>query len=119
LRALSDRSIGKALALIHERPADGWTVEKLASAVALSRSGFAERFRALVGDPPLDYLARWRMTKAAELLRDSDLAMIDVAERVGYRSEASFNRAFKRLEGVTPGAFRRRFTSASALASNP
>lgn len=119
LRALSDRSIGRALALIHERPADGWTVEKLAGAAALSRSGFAERFRALVGDPPLEYLARWRMTRAAELLRDSDLAMIDVAERVGYRSEASFNRAFKRLEGVTPGAFRRRFTRSSSPASDP
>ncbi|MGJ4952125.1 AraC family transcriptional regulator [Bradyrhizobium sp. HKCCYLS20291] len=118
LRALSDRSIGKALALIHERPADGWTVEKLAEAAALSRSGFAERFRALVGNPPLEYLARWRMTKAAEMLRDSDLVMIDIAERVGYRSEASFNRAFKRLEGVTPGAFRRRFTRASLPASD-
>ncbi|KRR24827.1 AraC family transcriptional regulator [Bradyrhizobium lablabi] len=119
LRALSDRSIARALALIHERPADGWTVEKLAQSAGLSRSGFAERFRALVGDPPLEYLARWRMTKAAELLRDSDLAMIDVAERVGYRSEASFHRAFKRLEGVTPGAFRRRFTRASSPASGP
>jgi AraC-like DNA-binding protein len=117
LRALADRPVGKALALIHERPADGWTVEKLAAAVALSRSGFAKRFRALVGDPPLEYLARWRMAKAAELLRDSELAMIDVAERVGYRSEASFNRAFKRLEGVTPGAFRRRFTPVCSPAS--
>jgi AraC-like DNA-binding protein len=75
--------------------------------VALSRSGFAARFHALVGEAPLAYLARWRMTKAASLLRDSELAMVEVAERVGYRNEVSFNKAFKRLQGMTPGAYRR------------
>lgn len=107
LRALADPRIGKALALIHERPAEPWTVESLATAVALSRSGFAARFSELVGEPPLEYLARWRMTKAAQLLRESELPMGDVAAASGYLSEASFNRAFKRWGGSAPGAYRR------------
>ena len=108
LRALADPQIARALALIHERPGAPWTVESLAAAVTLSRSGFAARFSALVGAAPLEYLTRWRMTNAAKLLRESDLAMIDVARRAGYQSEASFNRAFKRCEGMTPGTYRRR-----------
>lgn len=108
LRALTDPRIGKALALIHERPEAPWTVEALAAAVTLSRSGFAARFSALVGAAPLEYLTRWRMTIAANLLRESDLAMIEVARRSGYQSEAAFNRAFKRVEGVAPGLYRRR-----------
>lgn len=107
LRALVDPRIGKALGLLHERPAEPWTVESLAAAVALSRSGFAARFTALVGEPPLEYLARWRMTKAAQLLRESQVPLIEVAERVGYTSEASFNRAFKRWAGTAPGTYRR------------
>jgi len=107
LRALADPQIGKALSLIHERPAEPWTVESLATAVALSRSGFAARFSALVGEPPLEYLARWRMTKAAQLLRESELPVSEVAAASGYQSEASFNRAFKRWGGSAPGAYRR------------
>ncbi|MFP2906511.1 AraC family transcriptional regulator [Pyxidicoccus sp. 3LFB2] len=107
LGALADPQIGKALSLIHERPAAPWTVESLASAVALSRSGFAARFTALVGKPPLEYLARWRMTKAAQLLRESELPLSELATAVGYQSEASFNRAFKRWEGSAPGTYRR------------
>jgi AraC-like DNA-binding protein len=108
LRALNDPPIASALALIHRHPEEPWTIERLANAVALSRSAFAARFSMRVGAPPPDYLARWRMTKAAELLRDGALAMSQIAARSGYRSEASFNRAFKRLEGVPPGAYRRR-----------
>ena len=116
LRALNDPPIASALALIHRHPEEPWTIERLANAVALSRcravalsrSAFAARFSTRVGAPPADYLARWRMTKAAELLRDGALAMSQIAARSGYRSEASFNRAFKRLEGVPPGAYRRR-----------
>jgi AraC-like DNA-binding protein len=107
LCALADPPIARALALIHERPAEPWTVEGLAAAVALSRSGFAARFSAQVGDPPLEYLARWRMTKAAQLLRESTLSLSEVAGHTGYQSEASFNRAFKRWEGIAPGAYRR------------
>jgi AraC-like DNA-binding protein len=107
LRALADPPIARALALMHDRPHESWTVEKLASAVGLSRSGFAARFRATVGEPPLEYLGGWRMTKAAQLLRESDDSTSEVAARVGYQSDAAFNRAFKRREGKGPGAYRR------------
>ncbi|GMU05262.1 AraC family transcriptional regulator [Corallococcus caeni] len=107
MRALTDPQIGKALALIHEHPQEPWTVESLASAVALSRSGFAARFSELVGEPPLEYLAGWRMIKAAQLLRESELPLSEVAPAIGYGSEASFNRAFKRWDGNAPGAYRR------------
>jgi len=107
LCALADPQIRKALSLIHERHAEPWTVESLATAVALSRSSFAARFSELVGEPPLEYLARWRMTKAAQSLRESELPLSEVAASIGYQSEASFNRAFKRWGGVAPGAYRR------------
>jgi AraC-like DNA-binding protein len=107
LRGLADPPIARALALMHDRPQEAWTVERLASAVGLSRSGFAARFRATVGEPPLEYLGGWRMTKAAQLLRESDDSTSEVAARVGYRSDAAFNRAFKRREGKGPGAYRR------------
>lgn len=107
LRALGDPPIGRALQLIHERPSESWTVEGLARAVGLSRSAFAARFSRLVGEAPLEYVSRWRMTKAAELLRESGLSMRAVAERAGYRSEAAFSRAFKRHEGTAPATYRR------------
>ena len=107
LRALGDPQIGKALQLVHDRPTEAWTVEGLARAVGLSRSAFAARFSQLVGEPPLEYIARWRMTKAAELLRESDLPLGAVAERAGYHSEAAFSRAFKRHEGTAPATYRR------------
>lgn len=107
LRALGDPQIGKALQLVHERPTEAWTVEGLARAVGLSRSAFAARFSQLVGEPPLEYIARWRMTKAAELLRESDLPLGAVAQRAGYHSEAAFSRAFKRHEGTAPATYRR------------
>jgi len=75
--------------------------------VGLSRSGFAARFTALVGEPPLEYLGGWRMTKAARLLRESDDSTSTVAGQVGYRSDAAFNRVFKRWEGKGPGVYRR------------
>ena len=108
LRALGDAQIGKALQLVHQRPAEPWTVEGLARAVGLSRSAFAARFTDLVGEPPLEYVSRWRMTKAAELLRETDLSVLDVAERAGYHSEAAFSRAFRRREGTAPARYRRK-----------
>jgi len=107
LRALGDPPVGRALQLVHDRPTEAWTVDGLARAVGLSRSAFAERFTALVGQPPLEYVARWRMTKAAELLRESDLPLGTVATRAGYHSEAAFSRAFKRHEGMAPATYRR------------
>jgi AraC-like DNA-binding protein len=108
LCALADPQIGKALRLIHSHPADPWTVESLARAVALSRSAFAARFAYLVGEPPLQYLTRWRMTEAAELLRLEDSSVSTVAQRVGYTNPAAFMKAFSRSHGIGPGSYRRR-----------
>jgi AraC-like DNA-binding protein len=107
LRALIDPQIGQALSLIHERPNEPWTVERLASSVAMSRSGFAARFTQLVEAPPLAYLTRWRMQKASRLLRTSTAGIREIAGRVGYATEAAFSKAFKRWAGTAPGAFRR------------
>ncbi|HZH13256.1 MAG TPA: AraC family transcriptional regulator [Archangium sp.] len=107
LRALADPHIGAALGLMHGRLAEPWTVESLAAAVGQSRSGFAARFHALVGEPPLQYLAGWRMTKAAQWLRETDDSLPEIAERVGYVSAVAFNKAFKRWHGLGPGAYRR------------
>jgi AraC-like DNA-binding protein len=107
LRAVADPAIGAALRLMHGRPAEPWTVEQLASSVAMSRSAFAARFRELVGEPPLQYLARWRMTIAAQRLREDETGIADVAQGVGYANPVAFSKAFARMQGVGPGAFRR------------
>ena len=105
--ALSDPRIYDALNVMHTHVADRWTVETLARRVSMSRSGFAQRFTELVGEPPLQYLARWRVTRAAELLRDSDDKVEAVANLVGYESVPAFSRAFKRWQGQSPAIFRR------------
>jgi AraC-like DNA-binding protein len=108
LAGLRDPFVGKALSLIHARPSHGWTIEELAKEVGQSRSVLAERFSALVGLPPMQYLAKWRMQIAAELLSSSNTNMASIAARVGYESEAAFSRAFKKIIGVAPSAWRRR-----------
>jgi AraC-like DNA-binding protein len=107
LCALADPGIGASLRMMHARPAEPWTVDSLARAVGMSRSAYAARFTALVGEAPLQYLTRWRMTQAAELLREGDESVPAIAERVGYRNAAAFMKAFTRIEGVGPGAYRR------------
>ncbi len=107
LRALLDPKIGAALGLIHERADQPWTVDTLASSVAMSRSSFAARFALLAGEPPLRYLTRWRMQKAARLLREGQGGLAEIAGRVGYDNEAAFSKAFKRWGGRAPGAYRR------------
>ncbi|MFP2958519.1 AraC family transcriptional regulator [Myxococcus sp. 1LA] len=107
LQALSDPTIGAALGLMHGRLSEPWTVERLAASVGVSRSGFAARFHQLVGEPPLQYLARWRMAKAAQWLRETQDTLPEVAERAGYVSPVAFNKAFKRWHGVGPGGYRR------------
>jgi AraC-like DNA-binding protein len=107
LCALADPSIGASLRLMHAQPAEAWTVERLARAVGLSRSAFSARFTELVGESPLQYLTRWRMTEAAELLREQDDSVPSIAERVGYGNAAAFMKAFTRVQGVGPGAYRR------------
>ena len=107
LRALSDPQIGEALALIHAQPTGEWTVATLAAKVGMSRSAFAQRFSQLSGETPMQYLTRWRLETAARLLQQGRDGLAEIAGRVGYESEAAFNRAFKRTFGMTPGAFRR------------
>ena len=107
LAGLRDPHVGRALALLHADPARDWEVEVLAQEAGLSRSALADRFVALIGEPPMQYLAGWRMALAAQALSTSNDAVARVAERVGYESEAAFNRAFKREFGTPPAAWRR------------
>lgn len=104
--ALRDQPISAALGLIHESPQHKWTVNELASAVALSRSAFSARFTELVGEPPLTYLTRWRMLRATRLLKH-EVKMETIAESLGYESEAAFRKAFKREMGIPPAYYRR------------
>lgn len=107
LAGLRDRFVGRALTLLHARPAHAWTVDELAHEVGLSRSALAQRFSDFLGQPPMQYLARWRLQIAAQQLRDGNKTLADVAEHVGYDSETAFNRAFKREFGMPPASWRR------------
>lgn len=107
LGALRDEQIGKAIALVHRSPTHPWSVESLANAVGISRSGFAKRFTDLVGEPPMHYVRKWRFQVAEGWLRDTDMPLAEIAEKLDYESEASFNRAFKKFTGSTPGLTRR------------
>ncbi|MCX4093483.1 AraC family transcriptional regulator [Nocardia sp. alder85J] len=110
--ALRDPAIAEALTAIHEHPAAAWTVQSLADHAGLSRAAFARRFAAMVGEPPLAYLTRWRLTIAARLLREDDLTVGTVAQHAGYGSEFAFNKAFKREYGLAPGRYRRQSRAA-------
>jgi AraC-like DNA-binding protein len=107
LAGLRDRYVGKALALMHERPEHAWSVDDLAREVALSRSAFHERFVQYVGQPPMQYLANWRIQVGARLLRESSRNVAAIAQDVGYDSEAAFSRAFRRVMGKPPAAWRK------------
>lgn len=107
LRAVLDPDIGQVLALIHAQPEAPWTVSSLAASVAMSRSAFAAKFTALVGEPPLAYLTSCRMQRAATMLSDGDAPVKRIATQVGYESEAAFSNAFKRSMDVSPGAYRK------------
>ncbi|MBP2702336.1 AraC family transcriptional regulator [Microbispora sp. RL4-1S] len=104
--ALSDPQIGAALGLMHAEPGRRWTVDDLASAVHMSRSGFAGRFTELVGSPPHDYLLSWRMRIAAKKLRATDTSVAAIAAELGYQSESAFSNAFKRVTGRSPRHYR-------------
>ena len=108
LAGLRDPNVGKALSLLHEKPARNWTIEDIAREAGLSRSVLAERFAELVGIPPIAYLAKWRMQLAAEMLARGTVNMAGIAAEIGYESEASFSRAFKKMTGVPPSQWRRR-----------
>jgi AraC-like DNA-binding protein len=113
LGALRDNQIGRALSLIHGDPARAWTVATLADELAMSRSAFAARFTELVGEPVMRYVTDWRMRVATNALRDERATVAELANRLGYRSEAAFARAFKRVTGVAPGAVKREPASSS------
>ncbi len=108
LAGLRDPVVARALARLHDRPGHAWSLEALASEVAVSRSVLAERFTQVVGMPVMQYLASWRMQVAASLLARGGAKVAEIATEVGYESEAAFGRAFKKLVGVSPGAWRRR-----------
>jgi len=106
LRGLADARVGRALTLLHERYGEPWTLESLAREVGTSRTLLAVRFRELVGEPPMAYLTRWRITRAANLLHGARQPLARVAEQVGYQSDAVFSKAFRRVTGHTPRAWR-------------
>ena len=107
LAGLNDRFIGRALTLMHEQPAQPWTVDEIGRQVGLSRSALHERFVQLIGLPPMQYLAHWRMQAAAGMLLETRATVATIAMDVGYDSEAAFARAFKRMVGKPPAAWRR------------
>lgn len=107
LAGLRDRYVGKALALMHERPDQAWSVDDLAHDVGLSRSALHERFVQFVGQPPMQYLASWRIQVASRLLRETSRTVAAIALDVGYDSEAAFSRAFRRMVGAPPATWRR------------
>ena len=111
--ALNDPIVTRAMQLVHREPGRRWTVDTLARAAGTSRSVLAERFNAVMGQAPIEYVTGWRMQLAADRLRNSDDGMAAIAAGVGYESEAAFNRAFKRVTGMTPGRWRAGINSAA------
>lgn len=107
LAAMADPNLGRALAALHADPAARWTVESLGREAAMSRTSFAQSFRAAMGTTPLRYLTAWRVQIAKRLLAESEASLERVALRVGYESAASFSKIFKKQAGTTPGAYRR------------
>ena len=107
IAALADPRLRKALDAMHQRPAENWTLERLAGEAAMSRSVFAQRFSEVVGSTPIDYLTRWRMVQAERMLRDPRASVAGVMEEVGYQTEAAFRKAFKRVLCYGPGKLRR------------
>ena len=112
LRALTDPQIGEALRQIHAEPERPWTIALLAKSVSMSRSSFAERFRELVGETPLDHLTQWRMVRAANMmLANRPMKLAAIASAVGYESESSFGKVFSRVMGTSPGKYRSKIRS--------
>ena len=114
LAGARDPDVGSALALLHRRPTDAWTIASLARSVGVSRSVLAERFRHFLGEPPMTYLTRWRLQLGAQLLTATSQSVAQIAVEVGYESEPAFNRAFKRAFGAPPARFRTQARARSA-----
>jgi AraC-like DNA-binding protein len=117
LAGMRDPLVGRVLSLLHDRPAEPWTLERLGEEAGISRSSLHERFVHFIGLPPMQYLTRWRMQVASGLLRDTGAKLALVSLAVGYESEAAFCRAFKREVGVSPGEWRRARRGSSAPGS--
>lgn len=116
LGALRDRQVGKTIALMHGSPGEAWTLEELGRRIGLSRSALHDRFVALTGMAPMQYLSHWRMQCGARLLREGHATVASVALDVGYESEAAFSRAFKRATGFPPATWRRHQVQAANAA---
>jgi AraC-like DNA-binding protein len=114
LAGARDPVVGAALALMHREPCHSWTLAELGAKVGASRSLLAERFARFLGEPPLTYLARWRLQLAARLLQTTQKNILHVAMDVGYESQAAFNRAFKREFGLAPAQYRRKLLANGA-----
>ena len=107
IAAAQDKQIGRAISAFHADIKKEWSVVDLAVAAAMSRSVFSDRFRELVGVPPMVYVARWRMLKAQNFLLESNMPVSQISEHVGYGSEFAFAKTFKKIIGVAPGDYRR------------
>lgn len=107
LAALCDPRLVRALEAMHTQPDREWTVAALAEAAHMSRTSFANHFATVLGSGPIEYLTHWRMTEARRLLADPRTSVAAVADQLGYKTEAAFRRAFKRVTGVGPGVVRR------------
>ena len=116
-RADSDPVVGRALRMLHNNPAASWTVASLAAATGVSRAALARRFTDLVGEPPMSYLTGWRLTLAADLLREPDATIGAVARKVGYGSPFALSTAFKRVRGISPQEHRTRASDLSGTAA--
>jgi len=116
LAGVRDPEVGKALALLHRRPAHPWTIAALAIEVGISRSVLAERFRRYLSETPMAYLTRWRLQLGAQMLKSTSSSVVQIAAEVGYESEPSFNRAFKREFSLPPARFRSQLKSARSRA---
>ena len=114
LAGARDSEVGKTLALMHRNPAHPWTIATLANEAGISRSVLAERFRHYLNEPPMAYLTRWRLQLGAQMLSSTNYSVVQIAEEVGYESEAAFNRAFKRQFEIPPARFRSQSRSARA-----
>lgn len=118
LQGLADTQLRLALRAMHEECGKDWTVADLASVAGMSRSAFAARFSEVLRESPIEYLTRWRMHRAMQLLRESDLKIAKVASLVGYESDGAFNKSFKRAIGIAPGAYRSASLKAVNLAAD-
>ncbi|MEM0908617.1 MAG: AraC family transcriptional regulator [Pseudomonadota bacterium] len=115
LKAARDWQVGRAIIAIHRAPAEDWSVERLAGVAGMSRSAFSGKFAGLVGTPPMEYLATWRMHLARQALLNTSQPIGTIASELGYQSEPAFNRAFKRVFQEPPGLARKRHGAAASV----